>query len=334
MLREGLLFLSESRLARKVVTHAPLAGTMARRFVAGESPEDAIAAGHAVNRLGMTATLDYLGESVSNRQEATAAADVYLDLLERIAAEGLEGNVSLKLTQMGQDIDTGFLRQNVGRILDRARELDCFVRFDMEASTHTQKTLDFLRSVRAEGYDNVGAVIQSYLFRSEADVRSLNADGIRVRLCKGAYNEPPSVAFPSKQDVDANFVALMQLLLSEGNYPGIATHDEAMITATRDYAARQRIPTSAYEFQMLYGVRRDLQQQLIADGYRVRIYIPFGEAWYPYLMRRLAERPANVLFMWNAVVKEGFGGRRRKAAARPASPTRGADGSSGPDGTR
>jgi len=252
----------------------------------------------------MSATLDYLGESVRNREEAEAAADVYLRLIDRIAAEGLEANVSLKLTQMGQDIDEAFLRENVGRILDRAREREIFVRFDMESSAYTERTLDFFGKLWAEGYRNVGVVLQSYLYRSEGDVRRMNELGARVRLCKGAYKEPETVAFPEKRDVDANYVRLMKLLLAEGNYPGIATHDEAMIRATKAFAAERGIGTEAFEFQMLYGIRRDLQRQIVAEGYKLRIYVPFGEAWYPYLMRRLAERPANVFFVLDSILRD------------------------------
>lgn len=304
MLRDALLFLSESKSVRRIAREAPFASSVARRFVAGETIEEATRAARSLNEAGMLATIDYLGESVRNKEEAIAAADVYLRLIERIGAEQLRANVSLKLTQMGQDIDEAFLHDNVRRILDLARKHDMFVRFDMESSAYTQRTLDFFRRVWDEGYKNVGPVIQAYLYRSEADIRMLNELGARVRLCKGAYKEPETVAFPEKKDVDANFVRLMKLLLSEGTYPGIATHDEAMIRATQEYARQARIPNSAYEFQMLYGVRRDVQQQLVAQGYNLRVYIPFGEAWYPYLMRRMAERPANLMFILDAMVRE------------------------------
>lgn len=304
MLREGLIFLSESDLARRIATRAPGARTMARRFVAGETIQDAISAARTLNRAGMSVSIDYLGESVSREEEATAAAGMYLQLIDRVVHEKLDANVSLKLTQMGQNIDDGFLRRNVGRVLDRARDADMFVRLDMESSAYTQRTIDFFRGLWDEGYRNVGIVLQSYLRRTEADAGLANELGARVRLCKGAYQEPESVAFPEKSDVDANYVRVMRQLLSDGNYPGIATHDEAMIRATREYATAHAIPPSAFEFQMLYGVRRDLQHQLRKSGYKVRVYVPFGEAWYPYLMRRLAERPANVLFMVNAVLAE------------------------------
>lgn len=309
MLRQSLLLLSESRTARRFATHAPGARAISRRFVAGETIDAALRAAADVNRGGMLATLDYLGEAVRDREAATAAADTYIRLLDRIAELELDANVSLKLTQMGQDIDAAFLRRNVGRVLDRARELDLFVRFDMESSEYLQPTLDFFRVLWDEGYRNVGVVIQSYMRRSEADVRTLNVLGARVRLCKGAYQEPEAIAYQRKSEVNRNFVALMQLLLAEGHYPGIATHDPAMIRATREFARTREIASSEYEFQMLYGVGRNIQRQLVADGYRLRIYIPFGEAWYPYLMRRMAERPANLFFVMNALVRETPFGR-------------------------
>ena len=304
MLREGLIYLSENRLARNFVTHAPGARTMARRFVAGETLEEGIDVSRNLNRAGMKVTLDCLGESVRNREEARAAADIYIRLIQRIVEEKLDANVSLKMTQMGQDIDEGFLHDNLKRILDLAQSHDMFVRFDMESSAYTQRTLDFFRRLWGEGYRNIGVVIQSYLRRSAGDIEQLNADKVRVRLCKGAYKEPATVAFPDKADVDANYVKLMQMLLREGNYPGIATHDEKMIQATRDYAQKIGKSPKDFEFQMLYGIRRDLQQQLVTEGYNVRIYVPFGEAWYPYLMRRMAERPANLFFIVNSVLKE------------------------------
>ena len=304
MLRETLIALSESSSARQFVKRAPGARTMAGRFVAGETVEDGIRAARALNQAGMSVSLDYLGESVSSREEAKAAADVYLRLLSSIAADRLNANVSLKLTQMGQDIDEDFLRENVGRVIDHARSHDIFVRFDMESSAYTQKTLDFFRRMWGEGYRNIGVVIQSYLRRSAGDIEQLNHDKVRVRLCKGAYKEPPSAAYPEKRDVDESYVKLMRMLLENGNDPGIATHDQNMIRATREFAASIRKPVDEYEFQMLYGVRRDLQQMLVKDGYRLRVYVPFGEAWYPYLMRRMAERPANLLFIVNSVLRE------------------------------
>jgi proline dehydrogenase len=304
LLREGLIYLSESALMRRFATNAPGARTMARRFVAGETVEDGVRAARELNAAGLTVSLDYLGESVHNREEARAAADTYLRMIDRIVEEKLDANVSLKLTQMGQDIDDAFLRENVGRVLDRARTADMFVRLDMESSDYTQRTIEFFRSIWDVGYRNVGIVLQSYMRRSADDVQLANALGARVRLCKGAYQEPEAVALQEKSAVDANFVALMQRLLSDGTYPGIATHDHAMIRATQDYAATHNVDRSDFEFQMLYGVRRDLQHQLHRAGYNLRIYVPFGEAWYPYLMRRMAERPANLFFIVNAVLAE------------------------------
>lgn len=304
MLRDSLIFLSQSNAARRFVRSAPGVRSLARRFVAGETIEDGIRACRELNRLGMTVSLDYLGESVNNREEAGKAADVYVRMIDQLAADGIAGNVSLKLTQMGQDIDQSFLRDNLGRVLERARRHDMFVRFDMEASTHTQRTLDFFRSLWSEGYRNIGVVIQSYLRRARGDIEQLNTDKVRVRLCKGAYKEPESAAYQDKRDVDDHFVRLMELLLEHGNYPGIATHDERMIRATRQFARKRAIDPARYEFQMLYGVRRDLQRMLVSEGYGMRVYVPFGEAWYPYLMRRLAERPANMLFMLSAIARE------------------------------
>ncbi|HSH46811.1 MAG TPA: proline dehydrogenase family protein [Longimicrobiales bacterium] len=306
MLRQGLLFLSESGVARMLVTHAPFARWAARRFVVGETMDEAVDAARTLNAKGVTVSLDYLGESVTNRDEAIGAADTYLRIIDRMAAEGLDGNVSLKLTQMGQDIDEAFLHTNVTRVLGRARERGLFVRFDMESSEYVQPTLDFFGRLRGEGYDNCGVVLQSYLYRTVEDVKWANELGARVRLCKGAYAEPPEVAYPEKSDVDASFVRSMKLLLEHGAYPGIATHDEAMIDATTSFARERGIDPSRFEFQMLYGIRRDLQDQLVADGWRLRVYMGFGAAWYPYFMRRLAERPANVLFVASNVFRELF----------------------------
>ncbi|MEJ2216048.1 MAG: proline dehydrogenase family protein [Gemmatimonadota bacterium] len=304
MLKQTMLCLSESRTARALVTHAPFAHRAARRFVAGETIDDAMRAARALNQAGMTVTIDNLGESVESEADARAAADAYLEVLDRIATDGIDGNISVKLTQMGQDIGPEFLHDNVRRILERAAELDIFVRFDMEDSEHTQPTLDFVASLWDEGYEEIGIVLQSYLRRTRDDAASASARSLRVRLCKGAYAEPPTVAFPDKKDVDANYVETMKLLLRDGHYPGIATHDPKMIDAAKAFVAEQGIDTSRFEFQMLYGVRRDLQRQLVKEGYRMRVYLPFGDAWYPYLMRRMAERPANLFFIVGNVLKE------------------------------
>lgn len=340
MLRDMLIFLSKSDTMRRISTNAPGARNVARRFVAGEKLEEGIAAVRRLADAGFFVTMDFLGESVSSRDEARAAADMYLRMLDALATEKLtsgqplktRANVSLKLTQMGQDIpapagakpyggptwpkpaqgmtpeefgyDDEFLRENVGRILDRAKQHDIFVRFDMESRRHTQRTLDFIRGIWEEGYQDIGIVLQSYMIRTEHDARVANQLGMRVRLCKGAYKEPAEVAFQDKADVDSNYVKVAKLLIAEGNYPGIATHDENMIRAVRTFVREQNIDKSRYEFQMLFGVRRDLQDQLLKDGLNMRVYVPFGDAWYPYLMRRMAERPANVMFIVNAVLKE------------------------------
>jgi proline dehydrogenase len=303
MFREGLIFLSHSNVAKAVVTKTPLRG-LSRRFVPGESVDDLVRAIREANAGGLSATGDFLGESVHDEPNATIAGDVYLDILSRIDEEKLNANVSLKFTALGQDISERFLADNLGRILDRAQSLDNFIRFDMESSEYTQRTLNAFEKLWAEGRRNIGVVLQAYLKRSAGDVARMNELGARVRLCKGAYNEPPTVAFKNKADVDRNFVELMRMLLTGGNYPAIATHHEAMIDATVAFHQKEGIDKSSFEMQMLHGVRRDLQRQLVADGYNVRIYIPFGSHWYPYLMRRLAERPANVLFMAGSVVQE------------------------------
>ncbi len=304
MLRQTLVFLSKSKAAKGIVTHAPFARTAARRFVAGETLDEGIAVARKLNEQGLLVALDYVGESVRNKEEARAAADVMIRAVDRIAAEKLKATTSIKLTQFGQDIDESFLRENVLRLVERAAAADVFVRFDMESSAYVQRTLDFFRSLWDEGHHNIGIVLQSYFFRSEADVQMANELGVRVRLCKGAYVEPPDLAYQDKPDVDKNFVHLSKLLLEGGTYPAIATHDPKMIQAAKEFANEKGIGKERYEFQMLYGVRRDLQENLVKNGYNVRVYVPFGEAWYPYFMRRMAERPANFFFIVNNVVKE------------------------------
>jgi len=269
---------------------------LSARFVAGETLEDALAVSRRVNGEGIAITLDHLGESVTSLEEAAAARDVYLRTLAAINEAGIRGNVSLKLTQFGMDISPTACRANVEQLVARAAELGEFVRVDMESSEYTDRTLDLVADLHAR-YRSVGTVIQSYLYRSRKDVETLCRLGIRVRLCKGAYLEPESAVFPRKHEVDRNYVELMQLLLEQGEYPAIATHDERIIDRTKAFAASRRIARDAFEFQMLYGIRRDQQRKLVAEGYRVRIYVPFGRAWYPYFMRRLAERPANVFFL-------------------------------------
>lgn len=297
MLRALLLKLSDSPSLATWVTRNRITRRMSRRFVAGESLKEACQAVRACNQLGMTASLDHLGENVTNREQTLRAQQTYLQTLERIRQEGLDSNISLKLTQLGLDLDAEFCAQLLESIVRRAEELDNFVRIDMESSAYTSRTLELCKRMRAKS-TAVGTVVQSYLYRSEQDVRDLLAIGCQIRLCKGAYNEPPEVAFPRKADVDANFVNLMKLLLSSGIYHGIATHDPRMIHATKEFVREKGIPADQFEFQMLYGIRPDLQRQLIREGYRLRIYIPFGRDWFPYFMRRLAERPANVLFLF------------------------------------
>jgi proline dehydrogenase len=309
-MRQGLLWLSERQGIFNFVRRNGMARKFASRFVAGETIETGVGAAVELARRDITSSLDLLGESVTAESEATAACDLYLRMLDRMAASGVEVNVSVKLTQMGLDIDESLCLANMVRILDQAKALGGFVRLDMEGSDYTQRTLDIFAQ---RLFDDYGAhcrvVIQSMLRRSEQDVEDLIAMRARVRLCKGAYLEPPSVAFPEKADVDANYVKLMRRLLAEGNYPGLATHDEAIIGQAREFVGRERIGNDRFEFQMLYGVRRDLQVRLRRAGHNMRVYIPFGTQWYPYLMRRLAERPANIAFFLGNVVRESLPGR-------------------------
>lgn len=307
-LRAALLYLAGAGWARQLVTSFPPAWYVASRFVSGNTREDAIAAARALNEKGMQVTLDYLGESVSTAEEARAARDEILGVLDTIHESGVSSNFSVKLTQLGLKLDPELCYENLCAIVERARQLGNFVRIDMEDSPTVDQTLALFYRLREAGYDNTGVVIQAYLYRSEADVRRLIDEGASVRLCKGAYMEPPDVAFPAKDDVDANFVHLMQLLLSDEArshelYAGIATHDDKMINATIDFARQNRITPEKFEFQMLYGIRREAQEALVRQGYRVRIYVPYGTAWYPYFMRRLAERPANLWFFLANLVR-------------------------------
>ena len=266
------------------------------RFVAGSTLEEALDACEKVNREGLTVTLDYLGENVSSLEEAAGSRTMYMRCLNEMENRRIKGNVSLKLSQFGIDLSEEACRENVRELVATAAKFGTFVRIDMESSDYTDRTLAIVRDLYAET-GSCGAVIQAYLKRSQADIDDLNRRRIRVRLCKGAYLEPETVAIKEKAEVDRNFVKLAKSLLTDGNYPGIATHDEAMVRQVLQFVKEQKIPSERFEFQMLYGIRRDLQEQLIRDGYRVRLYVPFGEAWYPYFMRRLAERPANVLFL-------------------------------------
>lgn len=299
MLRATFIALSESRSLRSFAEKTALGQRLSSRFVAGVTVEDALRATRAMNQLGLGVSVDNLGENVTSADEARHSAQLYHQMLDEMANRELNANVSVKLTHMGLDVDEKLAYDITSELVQHAARLNSFVRVDMEGSAYTQRTLDFVRRLHAEAEyaGHVGAVVQSYLHRSEADVQQLLAERIRIRLCKGAYKEPPEIAFEKKTDVDGNYVKLMKLLLKSGIYHGIATHDENMIRATMDYARRENIPTDAFEFQMLYGVRRDLQRKLIKEGWRCRVYIPFGTEWYPYLMRRLAERPANAIFI-------------------------------------
>jgi proline dehydrogenase len=311
MLRNTLLYLSNQPRVFKFVRNNRLAKSFARRFVAGETATEALAAVRELNAKGITASLDLLGESVHTETEARAARDEYIKLLDSIQAARLDANVSVKLTAMGLDIDQELCVVIMQDILARAQHYETFVRLDMESSAYTDVTLKMFEERLFPTYKaNVGVVLQSCLYRTFADVEHMNALRARVRICKGAYKEPATVAYPDKKDVDANYVKCMRELMTKGNYPGIATHDPAMINEAKRFARERGIANDRFEFQMLYGVRRDLQESLVKEGYRVRCYVPFGTQWYPYLMRRLAERPANVAFITGNVIKEALHGKR------------------------
>lgn len=301
MLRALLIGLSENRPMRAVAERSIVGLRMSRRFVAGTTIQQALSAAAAVNQLGMGVSLDNLGENVTNAEEARRSAQVYHQMLQEIEKRKLQANVSVKLTHMGLDVDENLARELVSGLVAQAAASNPrnFVRVDMEGSPYTQRTLDFVHDLhRRPGNGGVvGAVIQSYMRRSEQDVEKLLAAGIRIRLCKGAYKEPPEIAYQKKSEVDANYVKLTRMLLKSGVYHGIATHDPNMIDAATSFARQEKISPDKFEFQMLYGIRRDLQQKLVREGWRMRVYIPFGTEWYPYLMRRLAERPANLLFL-------------------------------------
>ncbi|MGA8490764.1 MAG: proline dehydrogenase family protein [Terriglobales bacterium] len=301
MLRALFISLSESHWLRAVAERSSIGQKFSSRFVAGTQVEDVLRATRAVNESGLSVSIDNLGENVTNADEARASAQLYHQLLDDIAEQKLNANISLKLTHMGLDVDEKLAYDQVAGLVARASSMNPrnFVRVDMEGSSYTQRTLDFVHELhRAPGHRGaVGTVIQSYMRRSEKDVENLLADGIRIRLCKGAYKEPPEIAFQQKSEVDANYVKLMKILMKSSTYHGLATHDENIINQAKAFATKERISRDAFEFQMLHGIRRDLQQGLVRDGWRMRVYIPFGAEWYPYLMRRLAERPANVFFI-------------------------------------
>jgi len=303
VLRASFQYLSRRRGLQRFVTRQRLTASLAYRFVAGDHLDDAVRAVADINRRGWSASLDHLGENVTEEKAARAATEDYVAAFERIATERLNANVSVKLTQLGLDIAPDLCQELLTRILERAQQLDNFVRIDMEGSAYTQRTLDLVLALH-ERYPNCGVVLQSYLYRTVDDVTRVNAAKVRVRLVKGAYKEPADVAYAKKTDVDAKFETEMQQLLLQGVYPAIATHDDRLIEATKRFAREREIPADRFEFQMLYGIRRDLQDRLLREGYGVRIYVPYGTEWYPYLMRRLAERPANLLFIVRSLIRE------------------------------
>ncbi len=299
ILRSFFIALSHNRPLRQFSERSRLGVRVSSRFIAGMEIEDALRVADEVNKQGMSVTLDSLGESVTTETEARAAADVYHKLLDAIAARKLDANISMKLTQMGLNLSPALAESIAESVAQHAKATGSFVRIDMEDSSLTQVTMEIVKRLHAkpELHGAIGIVIQAYLLRSKKDIEELIANGIRVRLCKGAYQEPAEIAFPRKADVDANFIKLANLLLESPIYHGLATHDDAMVAAAKRFANEHGIEHNRFEFQMLYGIRRDLQRKLVEEGYRVRVYIPFGNDWYPYFMRRLAERPANVIFL-------------------------------------
>jgi proline dehydrogenase len=301
VLRALFISLSESRWLRGMAERSGVGRRLSSRFVAGTQVEDALRVTQVVNRAGLSVSVDNLGENVTNADEARDSAQLYHQMLDEISSRGLNANVSLKLTHMGLDVDEQLARDLVTGLVAKAAAMQPpnFVRVDMEGSPYTQRTLDFVHELhRMPGHAGVvGAVIQSYMRRAESDIEKLLAERIRIRLCKGAYKEPDEIAFQKKSEVDANYVRLMKVLMKSGVYHGLATHDEKIIQQAMSFAAQEHIPPDAFEFQMLYGIRRDLQRRLVREGWRMRVYIPFGTEWYPYFMRRLAERPANAFFL-------------------------------------
>jgi len=307
MLRAAIISLSESRALRALAERSSLGQRVSSRFVAGTQIEDALRTASILNEAGLSVSLDNLGENVTTADEARRSAQLYSQLLSEISSRGLNANVSVKLTHMGIDVDPQLAHEQVAALVAKAAAMTPrnFVRVDMEGSTYTQRTLDLVRELhrKSENQGCVGAVIQSYMRRSEEDVAKLNSERIRIRLCKGAYKEPPEVAFQKKSEVDGNYIKLMKILLKSGIYHGLATHDEKIIREAQAFATREKISRDAFEFQMLYGIRRDLQRSLVREGWRMRVYVPFGSEWYPYLMRRLAERPANLLFVARNLIR-------------------------------
>lgn len=302
MLKDTLLYLAQNQQLRDFVTHNKATRSVSRRFVAGEQLDEAIQATRVLNQRHIQVALDHLGENVSDEKEARAAAQDYINALENIKKTGVDANISIKLTALGLDISQELCERNVRTILELAQGYGIFVCIDMEGSDYTERTIDITRRMHQQ-FEHVGTVIQSYLYRSRKDVEQLIAQGIRMRLVKGAYKEPKTVAIQSKSEVDHNYVQLMMVLLARGNFPAIASHDEAIIEATCKYARDHGISRDAFEFQLLYGIRRDLQEKLVRQGYHVRVYVPYGSQWYPYLMRRLAERPANLMFVMSNALR-------------------------------
>jgi proline dehydrogenase len=302
MLKEGMLYLARQDAIRQFAQHNTVARRVSRRFVAGETLDEAIAVTHNLNSKRIAVSLDHLGENTVDAREAQAAADEYIAVIERIHHEGVEANISVKLTALGMDISDELARKQLIAVLAAAQRYGGFVRVDMESSAYTQRTVDMVIDLHAT-FENVGTVIQSSLHRSPNDVERLIKAGVRVRLVKGAYLEPPTIAYPRKADVDAAYLALVEPLLKQGSYPAVATHDERIVNAVIAYTQSANIPCARFEFQMLYGIRRDLQDQLAEAGYNVRVYVPYGSQWYPYLTRRMAERPANLMFVVSNVFR-------------------------------
>ncbi len=296
MLKDTLLYMAQNERLRDFVVQNRMTRSVARRFVAGETLDDATQAARVLNKRGIQVALDLLGENVSDERAARASTQDYLTAIERVKQTGIGANISVKLTALGLDIAQELCEENLVAILEQAGKYNIFVCIDMEGSTYTQQTVDMTLRMH-QRFEHVGTVIQSYLYRSRKDVEQLVANGVRVRLVKGAYKEPHTVAFQTKADVDRNYIQLMMLLLSRGNFPAIATHDEAIVEAVRKFARDHGIARTAFEYQMLYGIRRDLQDRLMQQGYNVRVYVPYGSQWYPYLMRRMAERPSNLMFV-------------------------------------
>ena len=296
--RSGVL----KRLASRYGMRKPT--SFARRFIAGETIDEAIAAARPIETRGLTLTLDHLGESVANLAEAEAATREYLDIIDAVIHAGIGRNLSLKLTQLGLDVDKATAVDNLRKVLERAEPAGFFVRIDMENSPYTEVTLEIVETLWQQGYREMGVVLQSALYRSEDDLKRLNALGARIRLVKGAYQEPKSVAYQRKEDVDAAYARMLKVLITDGHYPAIGTHDPAMIALARAWAAERGVAPDRFEFQLLYGIRRDLQATLVNDGYRVRVYVPFGREWFPYFMRRLGERPANIAFVVRGMTRE------------------------------